>query len=373
MDIRIYQINPDRDDAHVKFLGLDHLKRIHNTTEVCSSIYDKVYEGSTTAKNLEGIYREFNLNHPLDYQAHSLSVSDVVEIVHGSSFVRPGFYFCDNVGFQSISFAPENTHTRATVQAILLEPGKEARKVDLLTTPESLQYIVGGTLELLTPYADNICIVCNADRKMLGMPDNRSIRTAAISRDMSYQDLTKSFRSVEAHPEHPHIVGYVVFTPDSFSDDYSEQSRTYLISSNNKAFQSNMGGYSIYGYCLDGTDQGVRLERYMYNEHGGKDGWKIERCYMEEPGHVMDYLQGNAIIFGINGNQLTDLSNDQLKYYLNVFRYPEHIAYKNAQLLAEPYDPKRARTALDAIVATADKKKSKAAHSSVNTERDTQR
>ena len=52
------------------------------------------------------------------------------------------------------------------------------------------------------------------------------------------------------------------------------------MSSNNKAFQEGMGGYSIYGSSLDGTDPCVRLERYMAVEKGGKDGWKIERCYM---------------------------------------------------------------------------------------------
>lgn len=61
---------------------------------------------------------------------------------------------------------------------------------------------------------------------------------------------------------------------------YAEDARTYGVSSNNKAFQEGMGGYSIYGSSLDGTDPCVRLERYMAVEKGGKDGWKIERCYM---------------------------------------------------------------------------------------------
>ena len=49
-----------------------------------------------------------------------------------------------------------------------------------------------------------------------------------------------------------------------------------------KAFQPNMGGYSIYGSSLDGTDVCVRLERYMVSERGEKDGWKIERCYFKK-------------------------------------------------------------------------------------------
>ena len=53
------------------------------------------------------------------------------------------------------------------------------------------------------------------------------------------------------------------------------------ISSDNKAFWPNMGGYSIFGYCLDGTDQGVRLDYYMAEERD-INGWKVEDCYILE-------------------------------------------------------------------------------------------
>ena len=58
------------------------------------------------------------------------------------------------------------------------------------------------------------------------------------------------------------------------------ESRTYAVSSDNKAFRPNMGGYSIYASSLDGSDPCVRLEQYMASEYGGKNGWQIERCYM---------------------------------------------------------------------------------------------
>ena len=97
---------------------------------------------------------------------------------------------------------------------------------------------------------------------------------------MSYGELTSKFRTVERKGEH--LLGYVVFTADSFDKPYDERSRTYCVSSNNKAFQPNMGGYSIYASCLDGTDPMVRLEGCMAAEHGGKNGWKVERCYVME-------------------------------------------------------------------------------------------
>ena len=92
---------------------------------------------------------------------------------------------------------------------------------------------------------------------------------------------------IDDFPDHPYrvlddedkepVCGYIVFSPDSFDKPYSEQSRTYVVSSNNKAFISGAGGYSIYGSCLDGTDQYVRLEGYMR----GENAWKIDRCYMK--------------------------------------------------------------------------------------------
>lgn len=80
--------------------------------------------------------------------------------------------------------------------------------------------------------------------------------------------------------ETAHVI--VVFTADSFDKEYSEESRSYIVSSDNKAFLDGMGGYSIYASCLDGTDPCVRLEGYMAAEHGGKDGWKVEYCYIKD-------------------------------------------------------------------------------------------
>ena len=93
--------------------------------------------------------------------------------------------------------------------------------------------------------------------------------------EMSYAELSSLFRSVNDKGLTP-IVGYITFTYDSFDKDYDEISRTYRVSSENKAYQSGMGGYSIYGSCLDGTDPCLRLEGYMR----GENAWKIEKCYM---------------------------------------------------------------------------------------------
>lgn len=78
------------------------------------------------------------------------------------------------------------------------------------------------------------------------------------------------------------IKGVIVFTEDSFNKLYSLESRSYVVSSDNKAWIPGMGGYSIFGSALDGTDNGIRLEQYMWAEKGGENGWKVDYCYMLE-------------------------------------------------------------------------------------------
>lgn len=75
------------------------------------------------------------------------------------------------------------------------------------------------------------------------------------------------------------IKGVVVLSSDNWPDrDYSLESRSYVISSDNKAYIDGMGGYSIFAESLDGSDS-CRLEQYLETERGD---WKIDYCYMLE-------------------------------------------------------------------------------------------
>ena len=95
---------------------------------------------------------------------------------------------------------------------------------------------------------------------------------------MTYKKMKKLFKASEENGEH--INGVIVFTADSWDRMYPLESRSYLVSSDNKAFKSNMSGYSIFGTALDLSDCNVRLEAYMRDEKGGKDGWKVDYCYL---------------------------------------------------------------------------------------------
>lgn len=386
MNIRIYQINMDRDTEQKAFQGIENLKHLFGNDDIDSSLYDKVFEGEVDCDNLEGIYQMFNLNHPDGYRGRSLSVSDVVEVVTPPKIVGeietnmgnhsytnladymsaqdnyremntdfaahdyvgldkylfdPGFFFCDSIGFQTVCFDPVETKDAVkndTIKVVLLEPGKVARVADIDSSLEGLQRTVGGYIEAFYPFEEEVCIVCNEEGKITGQQLNRAIREEDTEVDMSYADMSKKFREAEENGKH--LEGYVVFTKDSFTKEYSEESRTYKISSDNKAYQGNMRGYSIFASSLDGSDRGVRLDAYMADEYAGKDGWKIERCYMKETGKdVIDIIAGTCFICDCSGENFGSLNDEQLKRYTEKYRYPERFVRVNDAIQAIPYKP----------------------------------
>lgn len=341
MDIKIYQINMDRDENGVCFMGFESLPRFQKTQDIDSSIYDLVFEGSVDAKYLESVYRIFNTEHPESYRGRSLSMSDVVEIEDGSD-VEPGFYYCDTFGFQKVDFDPTKAQKmeQRTIRVVLLEPGKLARVTDIDASLEGLQKTVKGSIEAFYPFEEQVCIVCNEEGKINGMPLNRAVYAEPEQVEMTYGELCAQFRVAEDNGQH--MLGYIVFTEDSFNKPYSELSRTYAVSSNNKAFQAGMGGYSIYASCLDGTDPCVRLEGYMAAEKGGENGWKIERCYTKEQAREMiDIIAGPCFICDCSGENFGSLNEEQQRKYTEMFKKPERFFMQGEAIKAVPYNPEK--------------------------------
>ena len=106
-----------------------------------------------------------------------------------------------------------------------------------------------------------------------------------MANKMTYKELKNYFTEYNKKPgwvNNP-IKGVIVFKEDNWPDNnYSLESRSYIVSSDNKAFIASMGGYSIYGSSLDGSDKNVRLEQYMEDEYAGKGGWRVDYCYLIE-------------------------------------------------------------------------------------------
>lgn len=388
MKIKIYQINMERDTERIAFESLELLEQYQGSKEINSTLYDMVYEGEVDCAGLEDVFQMFNLDHPEGYKGRSLSVSDVVEVVEapklvgiieteslkerytdfpsyaaaqdmlreqGTEFsahdyinldipaVEPGFYFCDSIGFKRIDFdaLAARQESEDTIRVVLLEPGKLARITEIGCSLEKMQAIVGGDIEAMYPFEEEVCIICNEEGKLNGMALNRAIRAEEAEVDMSYGEMVSRFREAECHGNGKHLTGYVVITEDSFNESYPVESRTYAISSDNKAFQPNMGGYSIYASAIDGSDPMVRLEGYLAVEKGGANGWKIERCYMKEQSReILDIIAGPCFICDCSGPNYGSLSEEQLKRYLAKYRYPEDFVRIGGEIVPVPYKPK---------------------------------
>lgn len=343
-EFSIYQINMDRDSANVCFIGMESLEKIKGTKEVNAAAYDRVYDGKMDCISLENIYQKFNVDHPADYKGRSLSVSDVVEI-RESDTLNPGFYFVDSIGFKSISF--DKSLCKDTVKAsdgkisvLLVEPNKYPKMIEIDDTLEAMQAVVGGDIEEYMPFEDEVAIVCHEEGKLIGLPPNRAIYAEPETVELTYSELADRFRNAESEGK-KHLTGYIVFSQESFNKPYDEKSRTYAVSSDNKAFKAGLGGYSIYGSCLDGSDPCVRLDGYMR----GENAWKIEKCYLKEASREMlDIICGKFFICHApyEAERFQSLPPDLAEKYREKFQYPERFARINDKIVAVPFKPAKA-------------------------------
>ncbi len=166
MNIKIYQINTQRDMNLVKYLHYEHLDSFQETNDINASIYDEVFSGEVEASNLEDIYRIFNTEgHPL-HRGHSLSISDVVTTEEGA-------FYCDSAGFKKVEFDEKLTSKPDNLMRIVyVEPHKAPYVAEVAHTLEAEQRAVGGDIEAIDN-DDGTCIIGNAESKFMGLEGNR--------------------------------------------------------------------------------------------------------------------------------------------------------------------------------------------------------
>ena len=106
----IYQLKDNPELDKFRFEGTDSLKRMGITKDNFDAVlpenYKLVYmgelaelQGQTQSETLEAIYTKFNIDHPADYKAHSLSVSDIV-VLHENG--ENTAHFVDSFGFTEL-------------------------------------------------------------------------------------------------------------------------------------------------------------------------------------------------------------------------------------------------------------------------------
>lgn len=174
MNIKIYQINSDRDVNGVKFWDLKYLKLYQGNEKVDASIYDEVFNGEIDVSSLEMVFRQFNQEgHPL-FRGHSLSVSDVV-LFDGKT------YFCQSVGFVPIEFDVSSAHKPDNlIKVLYVEPHKTPYAAELENTARGMRRAVQGAIEHIYN-DDGTVFVINDSNKINGMEGNRHIKDDVIS------------------------------------------------------------------------------------------------------------------------------------------------------------------------------------------------
>ena len=62
------------------------------------------------------------------------------------------------------------------MKILLVEPEKAPERVEISGDLESMQQIVGGSVQAIYPFEEPIALICNEEGKLNGLPLNRALR-----------------------------------------------------------------------------------------------------------------------------------------------------------------------------------------------------
>ena len=177
MRINIYQIDGDKDTSRVKF---DSYRRTIENGGINPSIYKCVFHGDVDG-DLEDVYTLFNFpEHPGTYQGHSLSVSDVIEVIGDSDKVEEGRYFVDSVGFKKVDFDSSQCAEMDGLRMLMIQPHRTPIVTYVKDDLAALQRAVSdhceeAYIEYTYPFDDDCMLLGNEEAKLIRMEGNRRI------------------------------------------------------------------------------------------------------------------------------------------------------------------------------------------------------
>ena len=100
------------------------------------------------------------------------------------------------------------------MQVVVVEPEKKPIVQDIDAGLESMQKIVGGSIEAVYSFADPVALICNGEGKLLGLPLNRALRDGDGE---VYDIISGTFFVCAASPD-----------SDRFEDLTDQQVKTYM-------------------------------------------------------------------------------------------------------------------------------------------------
>ena len=174
MRIKIYQIDPQKDKNHLKYRSYPTASQ-YGTID--PSIYKCVYHGEIDANSLDDVFVLFNTEtYHRTYQGHSLSVSDVIEMLGEPST----YHFCDSLGWKNIDFNTAQCAEMDGIRVLMIEPGKVPVETRVIDDYRMWQKAVSdhgepALMEVTHPFDDSVCVIGNEEAKLIGMQGNRRI------------------------------------------------------------------------------------------------------------------------------------------------------------------------------------------------------
>lgn len=72
-------------------------------------------------------------------------------------------------------FVCDENGIHPAMRVLLVEPGVQPREVVLVHSLEAMQHVVGGLIQAIYPFEDEVALVCNDEGKILGLPLNRRL------------------------------------------------------------------------------------------------------------------------------------------------------------------------------------------------------
>ena len=173
MNVRVYQIDPDRDANRVMHERLGDLQKYQGSAKVDESLYDRVLRADVDCEDLEQLYTMLNISgHPL-YHGGQMKVSDVVVTDEGA-------FYCDRVGFVGIEFDESKAQIpEGMMRVIYVEPGKPAYETEIPDNWEARSQAVQGILDCVQMDFSTV-LLCNDESKINGMKGNRRLDNGSV-------------------------------------------------------------------------------------------------------------------------------------------------------------------------------------------------
>lgn len=114
------------------------------------------------------------------------------------------------------------------MQVVVVEPKKKPVVQDIDSGLESMQRIVGGSIQAIYPFEEPVALICNEEGKLLGLPLNRALRD---DDGTVYDIISGSFFLCAAPPD-----------SDRFADLTDQQVKTFMERFSMPEMFLNVGG-----------------------------------------------------------------------------------------------------------------------------------